>query len=212
VEALRDLQKQIPVYMGMGMAVEVFLLRHGETVWNTERRLQGEHDSPLTCRGREQAHLLGRILAKHLGPRHQVPMYVSPLGRTRATAVIVQQHAESSRVISEPRIKEVSLGAWEGLTRAEVDARWPGLTDGLASPEWFFRAPGAERYADFEQRIRAWLEEQNGSVIAVSHGVAGRIIRGLYLGLSREQTLALTVPQDIVWRLAGGEIAALSAC
>jgi broad specificity phosphatase PhoE len=193
------------------MAVEVFLLRHGETVWNAERRLQGEHDSPLTCRGREQAHVLGQILAKQLGPRLQVPMYVSPLGRARATAAIVQQEAKSSQIIVEPRIREVSLGVWEGLTRAEVDVRWPGLTAGLGSADWFFGAPGAEPYTDCEHRIRGWLGEQNGSVIAVSHGVAGRILRGLYLGLPREQTLALPVPQDIVWHLACGEITALSA-
>ena len=194
------------------MALEVFLLRHGQTVWNTEGRVQGEHDSPLTSRGREQAHVLGRILAKQLGRRHQLPMYVSPLGRARETAAIVQQHAESALVIVEPRIREVSLGAWEGLTRAEIDAGWPGLTDGLTGPEWYLRAPGAETYADCEQRVQAWLDEQDESVIAVSHGVAGRIIRGLYLGLSREQILALSVPQDIVWHLAGGTVTAVSAC
>jgi broad specificity phosphatase PhoE len=194
------------------MGLEVFLLRHGETVWNIEGRVQGEHDSPLTSRGREQARVLGRILAKQLGPRHQVPMYVSPLGRARATAAIVQQDAESSLVIVEPRIREVSLGTWEGLTRAEIDASWPGLTEGLASPEWYLRAPGAEPYAGCEQRVGAWLDEQDETVIAVSHGVAGRIIRGLYLGLSREQTLALAAPQDVVWHLASGEITALSAC
>lgn len=95
------------------MGLEIVLRRHGETLWNTEGRVQGEHDSPLTSHGREEAHVLGRILAKQLGPRHQVPMHVSPLGRARETAAIVQQHAESSLVLVEPRIREVSLGSWE---------------------------------------------------------------------------------------------------
>jgi broad specificity phosphatase PhoE len=171
------------------------------------RRFGRRQDSPLTSNGREQAHVLGRILAKELGPRHQVPMYVSPLGRARTTAAIVRQHAESSLVIVEPRIREVSLGAWEGLTRAQIDASWPGLTGGLTSPEWYLRAPGAEPYADCEQRVRSRLDERDETVIAVSHGVAGRVIRGLYLGLSCEQTLALPAPQDVVWHLAGRGLA-----
>jgi len=192
------------------MTAEIFLLRHGETAWNAEHRLQGHKDSPLTFRGREQARIVGRILSRYLGCRHRIPMAVSPLGRALATAAIVQQHAESPPVTIEPRIEEVGFGVWEGLTKAEIDAIWPGLTNGLASPEWFFCAPGAESYDACEQRIRAWLGEQSGKVIAVSHEVAGRILRGIYLGLSREQTLALTVPQDLVWHLKGGKIAALT--
>ncbi len=192
------------------MTAEIFLLRHGETAWNAEHRLQGHKDSPLTSRGREQARIVGRILSKYLGRRHQTPMAVSPLGRARATAAIIQQHAESAHVTIEPRIEEVGFGVWEGLTKAEIDAGWPGLTGGLASPEWFFCAPVAESYDACERRIGAWLGQLSGKVIAVSHEVAGRIVRGLYLGLSREQTLALTVPQDLVWRLKDGKIDALT--
>jgi probable phosphoglycerate mutase len=137
-------------------------------------------------------------------------MAVSPLGRARATADIVQQHAESTHVTLEPRIEEEGLGAWEGLTKAEIDQCWPGLTEGLASPEWLFCAPGAESYDACERRIQEWLGEQCGKIIAVSHEGVGRILRGLYLGLSREQTLALTVPQDLVWHLKDGKIAALT--
>jgi probable phosphoglycerate mutase len=192
------------------MRVEIYLLRHGETRWNAERRLQGQHDSPLTPRGREQAQRLGKILAKHLGAHHHLPMFVSPLGRTRETAAIVQQYAESSRLIYEPRIQEMSLGAWEGLTRVEVDAGWPGVADGYGNPTWYFRAPGAESYTKCKQRIEAWMRELTAPVVAVSHGLAGRLIRGLYLALPRAQILALTVPQDVVWRLADGKIEALS--
>ena len=70
---------------GKRMTAEIFLLRHGETAWNAEHRLQGHKDSPLTSRGREQARIVGRILSKYFGRRHQTPMAVSPLGRARAT-------------------------------------------------------------------------------------------------------------------------------
>jgi probable phosphoglycerate mutase len=192
------------------MQAEIYLLRHGETTWNTEGRLQGQQDAPLTLRGREQAQLLGEILAQQLGARHPLRMYVSPLGRTRETAAIVRQYAESSDVIYEPRIQEVALGAWEGLTREEIEARWPGSTDGCGEGEWYFRAPGGESYANCEQRIQGWLLEQTRPAIVVSHEVAGQLIRGLYLGLTSREALVLPAPQDVVWRLADGKIEALS--
>ncbi|MFT3968476.1 MAG: histidine phosphatase family protein, partial [Sphingobium sp.] len=58
-------------------------------------------------------------------------------------------------------------------------------------------------------RVRSWLDAVDGIVVAISHGLTGRLIRGTYLGLSREDMLALPVPQDIIWRLAKGQVEAL---
>ena len=60
--------------------------------------------------------------------------------------------------------------------------------------------------ADVARRVAGWLQELEGNVIAVSHGTTGRIIRGQYLGLTREQTLQLDQPQDIVFELCGSKI------
>ena len=77
----------------------------------------------------------------------------------------------------------------------------------FAEFEWYFHTPDGESYDGFAARIAAWLREAGDRpVIAVSHGVATRVLRGLYAGLPRAAALSLSVPQDRIFRLAGGMI------
>lgn len=190
---------------GISGSVEIYLLRHGETEWNKEGRLQGQRNSCLTLRGREQAEQLGRTLAARLGPR-QLPLHVSSLGRARETAIIIRQYVAGPEPIVDDRLQEMTLGQWEGLTRTEVNARWNGVVGDDSNAEWWFLAPGGESYDHFKQRVSSWLSGLNGPVIAVSHGITTRLIRGEYLGLSRKESLSLPVPHGVIWRLAGGSI------
>lgn len=185
--------------------VEIYLLRHGETEWNKEGRLQGQKDSFLTARGREQAQQLGRVLGSRFGLR-ELTMHVSPLGRARETAAILRQYLSGPEPVIDSRLQEMTLGRWEGLTRTEVNARWNGVIGGDANVEWWFLAPGGETYEHFRERVRSWLAEQKGTVIAVSHGITTRMIRGEYLGLSRKERLSLPVPHGVIWRIAEGAV------
>ncbi|MGE5324419.1 MAG: histidine phosphatase family protein [Actinomycetota bacterium] len=190
---------------GIHPGVEIYLLRHGETEWNKEGRLQGHKDSSLTARGREQAQQLGRILAARVGQR-QLSMHVSPLGRARQTAAILRQYLSGPEPVVDPRLREMTLGGWEGLTRGEVNARWNGVIGGDLNAEWWFQAPGGETYENFRDRVCSWLVEQRGAIIAVSHGITTRMIRGEYVGLSRRERLSLPVRHGVIWKLAGGAI------
>ena len=194
------------------MPAEVFLLRHGETEWNTDRRFQGQRDSPLTRRGRNQAAQLGSILAAALGDGPVPPLHVSPLGRARDTAAIIALRVPglgAARV--EPRIQEVTTGAWDGLTHAEIEAGWPGALDGASAFDWYFRSPDGEGYPAALGRVRAWLDELRGPVVAVSHGLLGRLVRGAWLDLPREEALTLPVPHDVVWHLSAAGVRPLHA-
>jgi probable phosphoglycerate mutase len=193
------------------MAAEICLLRHGETEWNVAGRLQGSLDSPLTPLGREQARRLGAVLARRLGGHRAPRMQTSPLGRAQETAAIVAQQLGSPMNIAvEPRLREITVGSWDGLTKAEVAARFSDRLEGTTRFDWYFRAPDGESYAAARERVRAWLGEQSGPVIAVSHGVTGRLIRGAYLGLGRDDTLSLSAAHDVAWLLRDGRVEALS--
>jgi broad specificity phosphatase PhoE len=192
------------------MSLQIYLVRHGETAWNAERRFQGQLDSPLTRRGREQAGQNGMLLAKALTGRSDVTMHASPLGRTQETAAIVQAHLACEAPTSEPRIQEVTVGSWDGLTHADIDAGWPSALDGATGFDWYFRAPDGEGYDVAVERVRSWLADADGSIVAISHGLIGRLIRGAYLGLPRDEALTLPVPQDVVWLLAQGRVEALA--
>ena len=191
-------------------AREIYLVRHGQTEWNAEGRYQGAFDSPLTALGREQARALGRRLAerRRLPP---VDLHVSPQGRARETADIILGEVSCRSTIVEPRLREVSLGSWDGLTDFDIDALAPGALDGANRFDWFFRSPDGESYEATAGRARQWLNDVNGVIVAVSHGLFSRFIRSAYLELDRAATLRLPVEQGVVWRLIGGDVEVISS-
>ena len=189
----------------------IFLVRHGETEWNRVRRYQGWGDSPLTARGVAQAEAIGRRLCT-LREAEAAEIVASPIGRARRTAEIIRDqitadgHGRAASLRFDERLREISIGAWDGLDRDEIAALSPGIFDGDGRHEWYFRTPDGETYDDFA----AWLAEQDGrSVIAVTHGIVTRVMRGLYAGLPRATALSLPVPQDRIFQLAGGTIAGI---
>jgi broad specificity phosphatase PhoE len=191
--------------------VTILLVRHGETAWNLERRYQGRFDSPLTERGAAQARAIGRLLAG-LAAAVAAPIVASPQGRARRTAEIIGEELGSAGAVSvDERLRELTLGSWDGLTYGEIEARSPGIFDD-GGPEWCFRAPDGESYDAFAARVGEWLGEQNDAapIIVVAHGLVGRVLRGLYAGLPRGVALTLPVPQDRIYRLSNGAIEQLA--
>jgi probable phosphoglycerate mutase len=88
----------------------------------------------------------------------------------------------------------------------DIDAQWPGRLDGTTPFDWYFRSPDGESYDVAMARVTQWLNSLQGVVLAVSHGLAGRLIRGAYLGLTKDHALGLPVPQNVIWRLANGRV------
>lgn len=191
----------------------IFLVRHGETLWNRERRHQGRLDSPLTRRGIDQARAVG-VRLQGLPEAAAAPIVASPQGRARRSAEIIGAELAGPREWrTDARLRELTLGAWDGLTYREIEARSPGVFDRAGRWDWWFRAPGGEAYEAFAGRLGEWLAEQPESepVIAVAHGLVSRVVRGLYAGLSRAAALSLPVPQNRIYRLSGGRIEVIAA-
>ena len=193
----------------------ILLVRHGETLWNRERRNQGRFDSPLTQRGIAQARAIGELL-RALPEAAAAPIVASPQDRARQSAEIIHRQLVGFGVRalrSDDRLRELTLGAWDGLTYREIEAASPGIFAGDGRDEWWFRAPDGESYCGFAARLADWLAEQDEAapVIAVAHGLVSRILRGLYAGLERKAALRLPVPQDRIFRLSGGRIEELDA-
>lgn len=187
----------------------IYLVRHGQTEWNVERRMQGRRESPLTRLGERQAGAMAKLLTGLVAADSPGSwrLVSSPLGRARQTADVIAASLGVTVEIDE-RLAEIAFGEWEGRLREEVAPQHPEL---FATPEWLFSPPGGETYEDVRARVVGFLQdlppEPARRVIAVSHGVTGRVLRGVYAGLSRADTLMQDVPQDAVFRLLGGEIA-----
>ncbi len=148
----------------------ILAIRHGETDWNTQQRLQGHTDIPLNAKGEEQARRLA--LALHDETLHAV--YSSDLSRAKATAealgrqrgLAVQHHAA---------LRERGFGSFEGLTYTEVEERWPEEATRWRKRDLSFAPPGGESLPAFHERcVEALLKlarVHSGQTIAVvAHG------------------------------------------
>ncbi len=189
----------------------IYLVRHGETEWNREGRVQGHLDSPLTPLGRDQARRVGLTLAALLEGEPPFLLLASPLGRAAASAALITQalgHRLAAQRVDD-RLKEVSWGRWEGLTRAEIAARDGELWRWREADPWHRPPPGGESHAMLAERARRWLEgvADRPRLIVVGHGAWGRALRGVYQGLSPDHAMALDEPQDALFRLTAGTIA-----
>lgn len=191
----------------------IYLVRHGQTEFNASGRWQGQVDSNLTELGKAQAARIGRSLHSLINGG-DVAIFSSPLGRAQSTATIIARELGfSGEIILDARLMEVGMGSWDGLTDYEIEMEWPDARNGLGRHEWFFHSPDGETYASMEGRLTLALNEVSNHMAAtkiiVSHGVAGRIIRGLFAGLAKDTTLELEVPQDAIFRLEAGAIVRL---
>lgn len=184
----------------------IYLVRHGETEFNRERRLQGHVDSPLTEVGLRQARAVADLLADMTAGESGWRLVTSPLGRARRTAEIIAERLGLA-VEEDRRLIELSWGSWDGRLRSELEAEYP---QAFGRTGWAFDAPTGESYQTVAERLTDWLSglppEPERRIIAVTHGVAGRVLRGVYGRLDRDETVTQDVPQDAVYRLVDGQI------
>lgn len=187
----------------------IYFIRHGETDWNAARRLQGQTDICLNDIGRRQAARNGHVLRKIAPEIESLGFVASPLSRTRETMEIVRETIGLDRpgYRTDPRLKEVNFGHWEGLTWAELPERDPeGFQARLADPfDW--RPRGGESYRDLMLRAVAWYESLESDAVVVSHGGVSRVLRGHLLGIDPREVPFLEVPQDKVLVLRPGHMA-----
>jgi 2,3-bisphosphoglycerate-dependent phosphoglycerate mutase len=146
----------------------LLLVRHGETDWNLERRVQGHTDRPLNATGLEQA----RALAEQLTGEPLDAVYASDLVRARHTAAIVARE-HGLGVTLEAGLREKHFGSWEGLTDVEIEEKFPDAVHGRWGDGETTEAVAARAIAAIE-RIRAF--HPDGTVLLVSHGGPMRAI------------------------------------
>lgn len=191
---------------------EIILIRHGQTHWNREGRIQGHGDSTLTPLGEAQARAYGRLLADRFAPLQPYALYRSPAGRCQQTTRLLAGEAglAFADFIEDTRLKEKGYGRWEGLTRPEISLL--GEQSDLAAMDadpWGHRPPeGGESLEEVMARAGQWLASLDPArpVIAVAHGGTGRTLIRAALGLSAEESLAIQMRQDVVFRIARGNL------
>ncbi|HZZ92742.1 MAG TPA: histidine phosphatase family protein [Usitatibacter sp.] len=154
----------------MSHQTKIVLVRHGETRWNVERRIQGQGDSPLTDAGIGQARAIGRRLARERFDG----LVSSDLGRAMQTASEIGA-LTGHDAVPDPRLRERHFGDGEGMTYTEIDARFPGAFSRVREVDPDYAIPGGESRRQLHQRVTSALEalaeEHRGqALVVVTHG------------------------------------------
>jgi len=183
----------------------IYYIRHGETEWNAEGRLQGAQDIPLNDLGRKQAVSAGSILAQLLARdrRSEQPLsfVASPLGRARSTMELVRGvlRLPPFDYSIDDRLREIGYGRWEGSTLAQMQASDPELFARRQADKWTVAPPDGESYASVQIRVRDWYDRLSMDTVAVAHGGTARALM-VALGIETPASAAdLAIEQGAVY-------------
>lgn len=184
----------------------LYVIRHGQTDWNAERRLQGQRDIDLNDIGREQARGNGVMLKDILGDEvGKYDFVASPLARTRETMEIIRKAMglQPDAYRTDPRLVEVSFGAWEGSTLKELKATQADRLAERNLGKWDFIPPGedAESYEILSWRIGSWLQSVSGPTVCVAHGGVIRALFRLIADIPKEDAAEGEIPQDRILQI-----------
>jgi probable phosphoglycerate mutase len=191
-------------------APTIYYIRHGETEWNADGRLQGTQDIPLNDLGRQQAADAGSILAglfAHDGRSEQSLAFVaSPLGRARSTMELVRGALKlpPDEYAIDDRLREIGYGHWEGSTLKQMQASDPEVFAKRQADKWTAPPPGGESYASVQIRMRDWYDSLLVDTVAVAHGGTARALM-VALGIETSASAAdLTIEQGAVYVFSDG--------
>lgn len=180
---------------------KIWFLRHGQTVWNAEHRVQGRMESDLTELGRRHAAQQAEIMMPILRD-HRPPVLVSPLRRAQQTAAIA---LGDYKITTEPRLAEAHAGLFQGKTLDEIAVQYPEIR--AANPlalDLFCAAPECEGFDAFHARTADLLAALEAPTVLVGHGLWGQVLRGIICGLKRADMAALPNEQGCVYELENG--------
>ena len=194
------------------VAGRLFIARHGETVFNAAKRLQGAHlHTPLTRAGFAQADAMGAALADVLGTRPALSLWASDTGRALQTLAVITEHLKLDwhDAIADPRLVEIGMGGWGGRYYADVIAE---IGPVIEPPEMLLKpAPDGENYAEIAARVTDWLQAHacdTDDKLVIMHGISSRVLRGVLLGVPPHPVFGAPVapglPQGSVVMIADG--------
>ncbi|QIG78378.1 histidine phosphatase family protein [Stakelama tenebrarum] len=165
-----------------------FIARHGETVFNAARRMQGDiAHTPLTRAGFAQADAMGKALRDLLGSRPKLTQWSSSAGRALQTLAVIAEHIELDwhDARHDDRLVEIGLGDWTGRYYADLAAEGAEILD-TEHRLYRQRPPRGEWYDDIAARVSGWLDDTDddpGDRLVLMHGMSSRVLRGVMTGV-----------------------------
>lgn len=177
---------------------ELYILRHGQTEWNVQGRLQGSLNSPLTEEGRRQALRQGAIL--QAVDLTGFDIISSPQSRAFETAAIALAR-QVAHVQTDTRLREIGVGDWAGRMRSELPESKAFIEGTDGALELYERAPNGEGFVALEARCTAFLNGLTGPAVLITHGITSRMIRAIATKIGRAGVADIGGGQGVVYHL-----------
>ena len=186
----------------------LYCVRHGETDFNRQGRLQGRRDTVLNAHGRQQAAECGVLLHDLIARDHRRPQdfkYVaSPLKRARETMEIVRATLglQPHDYEVDARLIEIAYGEWEGLTLQEIETQNASVLSARERDKWDFAPPGGESYRELADRIGKWYGSLTADSVVAAHGGGVRALMAILNIVSEEQATRAQIEQGVIYVFA----------
>jgi broad specificity phosphatase PhoE len=190
----------------------LYYVRHGETDFNIQGRLQGRRDTVLNAHGRRQAAECGILLRGLFARDHRQPQdfkYIaSPLKRTRETMEILRATLglQPHDYEVDARLIEIAYGEWEGLTLQEIETRNASVLDARERDKWDFAPPGGESYRELADRIGKWYSSLTADSVVAAHGGGVRALMAILNIVPEEQATHARIEQGVIYVFADGKM------
>ena len=191
----------------------IYLVRHGQTIWNIEGKRQGSLDSPLTLEGIDQAKQVATTLCKSIKNIHSFKFFSSPLPRCKQFTSLICEHLSYpfGLVNFSENIAECNFGEWEGLSEAEAKQSYPNVYKKRQTEKWKHIISGGESYENFYNRVKDFLlQVETQNCVVVAHEGTSKMVRGIIEQKSYDEILKSKHKQPDVYKIIGGDVELLS--
>jgi broad specificity phosphatase PhoE len=184
---------------------DIIFVRHGETDWNKNGLIQGSIDTDLNETGHAQAKTVAAVLRQQDLDWSAFQIIVSPQRRAQQTAGYILAALQRDMDATDPRVRELGFGIWEGKPFWELKASpvYPADPEG----RFYWRPEGGESYEDGVARVNEWRSSLTRPTLVISHGAVGRCLMGAVAGLGPRELVSLPTPQGKFCSLKDGCIA-----
>jgi broad specificity phosphatase PhoE len=190
----------------------LYYVRHGETDFNRQGRLQGRLDTALNAHGRREAAECGGLLNDLFARDHRQAQdfkYISsPFKRACETMEILRATLglEAHDYEVDARLIEIAYGEWEGLTLQEIETRNASVLSARERDKWDFAPPGGESYRELADRIGNWYSSLTADTVVAAHGGGVRALMAILNIVPEDQATRARIEQGVVYVFADGKM------
>ena len=184
----------------------IIIVRHGQTLWNVLKKLQGHRNSKLTVKGNRQAIKVAKFFDQKIKKIEDFKIYSSPIKRVVDYTNVINSNLKNikikNKIIYSNYLKEHNFGKWEGKSISEIKKKFPDEFQNRELDKWNFKVPKGESYSVLSKRVKKFIKKKislRKKYIIFTHEMVSKVFRGAILNLDKKKTMKLKHNSDFVF-------------